>query len=64
MIAYRSQYGSVNPAAIVGPAIVATAVSTLVAVVFCKCITIILNCQTTIKMVLEKNAYGMEKDMI
>ena len=31
MIAYRSQYGSVNPAAIVGPAIVATAVSTLVA---------------------------------
>ena len=37
MIAYRSQYGSVNPAAIVGPAIVATAVSTLVAVVFCKC---------------------------
>lgn len=37
MIAYRSQYGSVNPAAIVGPAIVATAVSTLVAVFFCKC---------------------------
>ena len=25
MIAYRSQYGSVNPVAIVGPAIVATA---------------------------------------
>lgn len=36
MIAYRSQYGSVNPAAVVGPGIVATAVSTLVAVVFCK----------------------------
>lgn len=36
MIAYRSQYGSVNPAAIVGPAIVATAVSTVVAVVYCK----------------------------
>ncbi len=36
MIAYRSQYGSVNPAAIVGPAIVATAVSTVVAVVFCR----------------------------
>ena len=35
-IAYRSQYGSVNPTAIVGPAIVATAVSTGVAVVFCK----------------------------
>lgn len=36
MIAYRSQYGSVNPAAIVGAGIAATAVSTLVAVVFCK----------------------------
>lgn len=36
VIAYRSQYGSVNPAAIVGPGIVATAVSTLVAVIFCK----------------------------
>lgn len=36
VIAYRSQYGSVNPAAIVGPGILATAVSTGVAVVFCK----------------------------
>lgn len=36
IIAYRSQYGSVNPTAIVGPAIVATTVSTAVAVVFCK----------------------------
>lgn len=36
IIAYRSQYGSVNPTAIVGPGIVATAVSTAVAVVFCK----------------------------
>ena len=36
VIAYRSQYGSVNPAAIVGPGIAATAVSTVVAVVFCK----------------------------
>lgn len=36
IIAYRSQYGSVNPTAIVGPAIVATAVSTGLAVVFCK----------------------------
>ncbi len=36
VIAYRSQYGSVNPAAIAGPGIVATAVSTGVAVVFCK----------------------------
>lgn len=36
MIAYRSQYGSVNPAAIVGPGIVATMVSTLAAVILCK----------------------------
>lgn len=36
MIAYRSQYGSVNPAAVVGPGIVATMVSTLAAVVCCK----------------------------
>lgn len=36
IIAYRSQYGSVNPAAIVGPAIAATMASTLAAVVFCK----------------------------
>ena len=36
MIAYRQQYGSVNPAGIIAPAIVATAVSTGVAVVYCK----------------------------
>ena len=36
IIAYRSQYGSANPAAIVGPAIAATMASTLAAVVFCK----------------------------
>ncbi|MBD5503326.1 MAG: nucleoside recognition protein [Lachnospiraceae bacterium] len=36
MIAYRQQYGSVNPAGIIAPAIVATFVSTAVAVVFCK----------------------------
>ncbi len=36
IIAYRSQYGSVNPAEIVGPAIVATLVSTLAAIVFVK----------------------------
>lgn len=36
VIAYRGQYGSVNPTAIVGPAIVATALSTLAGVVFCK----------------------------
>ena len=38
VIAYRSQYGSVNPAAIVGAGILATAVSTGAAVVFCKII--------------------------
>lgn len=36
VIAYRSQYGSVDPAGIVGAGIVATAVSTGVAIVFCK----------------------------
>lgn len=36
VIAYRAQYGSVNPTAIVGPGIAATMVSTLVAVAFCK----------------------------
>ena len=35
IIAYRSQYGSVEPAAIIGPAIVATMVSTGVGVIFC-----------------------------
>lgn len=36
VIAYRGQYGSVNPSAVVGPGIVATAVSTGAAVLFCK----------------------------
>lgn len=36
MIAYRSQYGSVNPAGIIAPAIVATLISTVVAVLYCK----------------------------
>lgn len=36
VIAYRAQYGSVNPTAIVGPGILSTAVSTGVAIVFCK----------------------------
>lgn len=34
MIAYRSQYGSASPAAVVGPAVLATLVSTFAAVVF------------------------------
>ena len=36
MIAYRAKYGSADPTAIVGPAIPATAVSTAVAVIFCR----------------------------
>lgn len=36
MIAYRQQYGSVNPAGIIGPAIAATCISTAVAVVYCR----------------------------
>lgn len=36
VIAYRSQYGSVNPAAIVGAGIIATAISTLAAIIYCK----------------------------
>lgn len=36
VIAYRSQYGSADPAAVVGAGILATAVSTGAAVIFCK----------------------------
>ncbi len=36
MIAYRAQYGSANPTAIIAPAIAATLVSTLVAIAYCK----------------------------
>lgn len=36
MIAYRSQYGSANPAVIIAPAILATLFSTVVAVLYCK----------------------------
>lgn len=36
VIAYRSQYGSVNPASIVGPGIIATTLSTAVAILYCK----------------------------
>ncbi|MFR7992375.1 MAG: nucleoside recognition domain-containing protein [Lachnospiraceae bacterium] len=36
MIAYRSQYGSVSPTSIVGPAIATTAISTAAAILFCK----------------------------
>lgn len=36
MIAYRSQYGSANPTAIIAPAIAATLFSSLTAIVYCK----------------------------
>lgn len=36
IIVFRSQYGSVNPAEIIGPAILATVISTITAVIFCK----------------------------
>lgn len=36
MIAYRSQYGSPNPTAIIAPSIIATLFSSLVAVIYCK----------------------------
>ena len=36
VIAYRAQYGAVNPAAVVLPGLIATVVSTVVAVVFCR----------------------------
>ena len=36
IIAYRSQYGSVNPTNIIGPAILATTISSMAAIVFVK----------------------------
>lgn len=36
VIAYRSQYGSANPASIAGPCIVATLLSLIAAIIFCK----------------------------
>lgn len=36
MIAYRSQYGSSNPTGIIMPAIAATLISTVVAIIYCK----------------------------
>ena len=39
MIAYRSQYGSVNPASIIAPAILATTINTIIAVIYCKIVT-------------------------
>ena len=41
IIAYRGEYGSVNPSAIVGPALTATFCSTLAALVFCKLVSLL-----------------------
>ncbi|MCI6886021.1 MAG: nucleoside recognition protein [Lachnospiraceae bacterium] len=38
MVAYRSQYGSADPTAVLGPALIATSCSTLAAVLFCRLI--------------------------
>lgn len=45
MIAYRQQYGSVNPTAIIGPAIITTFINTIVAIIFCKTVQRITNQQ-------------------
>lgn len=39
IIAYRSQYGSADPTAVIGPAIAATLFSTLVGIIFCKIVS-------------------------
>ena len=43
IIAYRSQYKSVDPTSIIGPAIAATAVSTAAAIIFCKMMDYLMN---------------------
>lgn len=40
IIAYRSQYGSVDPTAIIMPALIATIFSTVVGVIFIKCMAV------------------------
>lgn len=39
VIAYRSQYGSVDAASIIGPGLIATTISTIGAILFCKIIS-------------------------
>ena len=36
VIAYRSQYGSASPSAVIGPGLVATTVNTIIAIIFCR----------------------------
>ncbi|MDR2045254.1 MAG: nucleoside recognition protein [Clostridium sp.] len=42
MIAYRRQYGSVSPAAIIVPAIIATSISTAAALLYCKIVPLLV----------------------
>lgn len=44
MIAYRTQYGSANPMAVVGPSLIATALTTILAFIICK-----IMCRLSIK---------------
>lgn len=37
MIAYRSKYGSANPASIIAPSLAATLFSSVIAILYCKC---------------------------
>ena len=39
IVAYRNQYGSVHPAAVVGPGLAATIISTATAVIFCRIVS-------------------------
>ena len=39
IVAYRSQYGSVHPTAVVGPGLAATIISTATAVIFCRIVS-------------------------
>ncbi len=39
IIAYRSQYGSADATAVIGPGLVATSVATLVAIIFCRLVS-------------------------
>ena len=60
VVAYRSQYGSVNPTAIVGPAILATAVSTLAGVIYSYLLESVISRFPII--VIDENTYAAIKD--
>lgn len=55
VIAYRSQYGSVNSASIIGAGLVATAISTIIAILYCK----IRTSKTSI--LFQKTSYILKK---